>query len=220
MAKTKVYTDDEIHGMREASKGLYGRPGTFATEGNELYVLIRAADPDYAQWLHPTEGLVNLYNTHGTGELRWDVRSSRVGGDDLVAVLHYGLSPADMSPEDWRKELLRHRFTMAQLSAEEQELFRRVDRDGDGTVTSPPDTKKQVSAIWDAMHKGLVYMTGQASGGGRPGTTTFYKLTAKGRRLRAGKSNPGRTRVRRRARTPSAQMRARNDRLRRIMRGI
>jgi len=97
-------------------------------------------------------------------------------------------------------------------------LIRRADGEGKGKVVSPPDPKSAESAMYDAMRKGLIYMTGAVHSGKT--STILYKLTAKGRRLKAGKSNP-RARTRRRAKpSVSAKTRARNDRLRRIMRGI
>ena len=222
MARTKVFSSAEIDAIRGSNKWISpGTPGVFLSEGQELYVLVAPRDPDSARWLHPKEGLVDLYNTHGTGELRWDVTPDYFAvADDLVAALHYGLTPADMSAEDWRATLTRHRFTMGNLPDEEQELIRRAEPNGDGKVESPPDGPGMESAVHSAMRKGLVYMAGAVHMGSR--STIFYKLTAKGRRLKAGKSNP-RARTGRRPRTAasvSSKTRARNDRLRRIMRGI
>lgn len=220
MARTKVYTQADLDAIR-ASRTKWiseGSPGAFLTEGAELYILMAPGDPDRARWLHPKEGLVDLFNTHGTGELRWDVEPKYFTvADDLVAALHYGLTPADMSAEDWRAIITKHRFTMGSLPGDEQELIRRADNNGEGKIVVPPDDSGMESAVHSAMRKGLVYMAGAVHSGKT--STIFYKLTAKGRRLKAGKGNP-RARTKRRARTPSAQTRARNDRLRRIMRGI
>jgi len=219
---TKVYKRDPKHPTYEGATSERPRAGTWESEGREFYLLVEPRDPDNAKWLHPTEGLVDLYNAHGTGELRWSVGPRDLGGgvaDDILAVLHYKLTPADMAPEEWLRELVRHRFTMANLPDEEQQLIRRTDDKGDGTVRIPPDSRDLDSAMYSAMRKGLIYMGGSVSHSGHK--TTMYKLTAKGRRLKAGKSNPrSRTGAPRRSRTTSAQARARNDRLRRIMRGI
>lgn len=221
MARAKVYTAKELAAITEGGERKWlkpGRAGVFMTEGHQMYVLVEPRDPDSAQWLHPTEGLVDLFNTHQTAELRWDVQADRMGADDLVSVLHYGLTPAEMSAEDWRQILEKHKFSMGDLSAEEKELIRRAGADGTGVVRQPPDEGKVKSAVWAAMHKGLVYLTGEVSGGGRP-ATTFYRLTPKGRRLKAGKKNPRKIQPQRR-RSSDVRTRTRNDRLRRIMRGV
>ncbi len=221
MARTKVYTPADLKAIRDSpKKGISGgSPGAFLSEGYELYILTAPSDPDRARWLHPTEGLVDLYNTHGTGELRWDVSPDYFAvADDLVAALHYGLTPADMSAVDWRATLTRHRFTMGNLPAEEQDLIRRADKNGEGHITIPPDAKGMESAVHSAMRKGLVYMAGAVHSGNR--STIFYKLTAKGRRLKAGKSNPRARTTRRPKASVSVKTRSRNTRLRRILRGI
>jgi hypothetical protein len=223
MARTKVYTKKELEAITAAGPGKWlkpGRGGVHMTEGNEMYVLVEPRDPDYAQWLHPTEGLVDLYNTHQTGELRWDVRAAHPGADDLVAVLQYGLVPADMPPEAWRALLEKQKFELKDLSDLERELIQRTDDQGKGEVKRPPDNDKLHNAIWDAMSKGLVYMTGEMSGGGGA-DITFYRLTPKGRRLKAGKKRNPRKKIQpSRRRSADVRTRARNDRLRRIMRGV
>lgn len=228
MARTKVYTHKELEEVRQGGPSkrlLPGRAGVFWSEGNEVYVLVEPDDPDHALWLHPTGGLVNLYNTHQTAELRWDVAPDfRLGKDDLTAVLHYGLTPADMSADEWRTLLDKQKFALGDLAEEERELIRRTDERGKGKVRRPPDEKKLHDAIYQAMNKGLIYMEAEMSGGGGP-VVTFYRLTPKGRRVKAGKKNPkgrnGRKKIQpRRRRSNDVRTRARNDRLRRILRGV
>jgi DNA-binding PadR family transcriptional regulator len=224
VARTKVYTPKELEDAT-AKGGLkrYGA-GVFTTEGNESYVLFEPKDPDTAPWLHPTEGLVKLYNTHMTGELRWDVMPELMSGvaDDVEAVMHFKLTPADMPPAKWREVLAKFKFAMKDLSPEEQELIKRTNDRGEGLVTRPPDDRKLHSAIWDAMRKGIVYLEAEMSGGGGP-KHTWYRLTPKGRRLKAGKKNPkskvAKKATKQRRRAKDLRDRSRSDRLRRLLRG-
>jgi len=114
--RTKVYKRDPKHPTYEGATTEPPRAGAWMSEGRETYVLVEPRDPDAAHWLHPTEGLVDLYNTHGTGELRWAVNPRSLGfgsADDLLAALYYGLTPADMSSEEWLTEWGKHRFALA-----------------------------------------------------------------------------------------------------------
>lgn len=171
-----------------------GLPGVYVTpESREMYVLTEAGE--YACWEHPDPevGDVRLWNTHGTGELRWDVTLTdggysdgyhpRLGADDFLGAKHFGLKLKGVTPERWEEILDAHLVKLEDLSELEIKLLKFASnnrRDGSHSIVTEERVKlledegkewhhtirypPETGAIYDLQGKGLVTTTGSVSG--------------------------------------------------------
>lgn len=170
-----------------------GMPGVYVTtESREMYVLTDA--DEYACWEHPDPevGDVRLWNTHGTGELRWDVTLTdgrysdgsypRMNSNDLLGVKAFDLKLKGVSFARWEEILDAHLVKLEDLSELEIKLLKCASnlRSGSHSIVTEERVKlledegekwhhtirnpPETGAVYDLQGKGLVTTTGSISG--------------------------------------------------------
>lgn len=188
-------------------------PGIFVTDGAQTYVLVEPSNPDHSNFIHPDLGPVELWNTHCTGELRWQEpfgsSIEHMSADCFLAVKHFGLRPTKMDEEKWQGLLESHLIQREDLSEVEIKMLERAvavkapyssakviseerikDLDGEwhNTIRHPPES----NALYDLQRKGLVSLGGSSSGTGfgEEGhiwrSTTYFQITSRGRKVMQG----------------------------------
>ena len=155
----------------------------FISEGAEMYILVAPDDPKQARWEHPEAGLVDLWNTHGSGELRWKERDySWLSHHALDAVKYFKLAAALIDTYDWSKILAAYDVKLEDLEEIDIKLLSEAnhDRDGMGRIRYGRDERsEEVSRLYDLQNKGLVNIGSSASGPN--GCSQGYYITHKGR---------------------------------------
>lgn len=174
-----------------------GGDGVFISDGNQWYVLIKD-DDGRGSWEHPEYGRVGLWNTHPTGEIRWEERISehcvRMEHHCLQAARHFGIKMYGATDERWQEILDDHTLKLEDLSEVEVSVLKAADnRDGsakvvteekvrlledDGaewhhTIRNPPEA----IAIYELLDKGLVDIGGSQSGTGFGQHSHIYRNT-------------------------------------------
>jgi hypothetical protein len=170
--------------------------GVFVADGNQWYVLVKDDEYNNGCWEHPEHGRVGLWNTHPTGELRWEERISkyctRMEPHALQAVRHFGIKMFEATDEEWAAILDEHTLKIEDLSDVEIQMLLRADnREGSARVVTMEKVKlleddgaewhdtirgsDEASAVHSLQTKGLVDKGGESSGTGFGQESHIYR---------------------------------------------
>jgi len=184
-------------------------PGIFQTDGAQMYVLVEPEREEDARFTHPQLGPVELWNTHCTGELRWEEpfgsSVEHMSSDCFLAVKHFGLRPTRMDEEEWRDLLEGQLIRREDLSEVEIKVLEKAVREGTARVISQERIKDlegewhntiryppEHNALYDLERKGLIAIGGSSSGTGFGEeahiwrSKSFYKITSRGLKVLQG----------------------------------
>ena len=177
----------------------------FVADGYQWYVMVK--DEDYGSWEHPEHGRIGLWNTHPTGELRWEERCSSVsiGPDALQAAKYFGIKKYGATDEEWEAILDKHKIKIESLSEIEVKLLKDANnQSGEAKIISREKVKilKDDGAEWhdtirksDKSHalyslqdKGLINIGCKSSGPSFSAPhiyreVTYYKISRRGREI-------------------------------------
>lgn len=196
---------DSLNWLRHYSPGVYVAP-----DSGQMYVLVKPPEGIIGEWKHPEHGEVELWNTHGTGELRWKESIGKsfttMTSDCLLAAQHFKISMRDATDKEWKVILDNHMVKKDDLSEIELGLLETASRvasymtiiieekvkllSDDGkewhhTIRNPPEG----GAARDLGHKGLLSFYSESSGTGTgQGRHIFrvkkmWKITERGRKV-------------------------------------
>lgn len=168
---------------REAWLPLRTTDDVFVSEGNEIYVVVRGGEQ--STWKLEDGTRVELYNTHCTGELRWNEQPYYLSPSGFLAVRHFGLHPADLADDEWQSILGQHLVNLKDLPEVAQRMLENAAEDPDGCASFEENWKEgfapERAAMYDLYHKGLVNIGATAGSGSR--VKKSYHITSKGREL-------------------------------------
>lgn len=163
-------------------------PGVFIAPGYQWHVLLEGGE--YSKFEHPEHGSVEVWNTHPTGELRWEERVYKnldgtwhMEPNCLLAAKHFGIKLRGLTDEEWAEVLDGQTLKLEDLSEVEARVLEWANnRDGMATIITQEKVKlleddgvewhytirstPEESAIYDLQRKGLVTRGGSTSGCG------------------------------------------------------
>lgn len=189
----KIYTREELKSITADGSRWFipqllsqrVKDGAFVADGQEIYILVEGET-----WRAPDGRLVELYNTHLTGELRWgeprcrdDFEYLTPGG--ILAALHFELVPVGMRQEKWKAVIDSYKVNRADLPDVAIEMLAEAaaSLDGDGDFLEERDAPMppEASAMYDMQRKGLLTIGSSVSFDGK--TRQYFNITEKGRQL-------------------------------------
>lgn len=192
----KVYEGDGngglvgVTGDRENWVGRYTTESVYVSQGNEIYVLVVGSER--SPWRLPDGRLVSLFNTHCTGELRWDEPFSasedsyrHLAPEALLAAQHFGILPTKLTPQEWQEAIDSYKLQLSDVSEVGVKMLEQASRDRDGTGSYNEEQGKPAApesrAMYDMRDKGLVLIGGSGSCAGK--STQMFYITDKGRTI-------------------------------------
>jgi hypothetical protein len=193
----KVYEADGCGGLVDVTanhRGLVGYTdkgkGVCIADRMEILVLVKSEE--HGAWLTPAGERVDLYNTHGTGELRWhepmgahEEDFERLSPAALGAAQFFELLPVDMAKERWQEIQDGYLINLSDLSEVEVGMLREAAGAQRGicgvTRVNGEPSPPEYGAIYDMNRKGLVTVGG--SSGHDKKHTQYYRITNRGRKV-------------------------------------
>ncbi len=203
----KIYTKEELRNITaDASRwfspsllSLRVSDAAFVADGDEIYILVEGET-----WRAPDGRLVDLYNTHLTGELRWAepsvqyrqrIRLEQAGQyhdgfrhltpGGILAALHFEIVPSSMTLEEWKDAVESYKVRLNDLYDVPVEMLAEAAATSDGSGNFLEERGEplppEASAMYDMQRKGL--LTIGASVAFDRKTRQYFNITEKGRQL-------------------------------------